>query len=486
MRDAAPLPLPPTLLWLRRDLRLSDHPGWQAALANGGPVVPIFILDPLVEDAYGAAPKWRLSLSLGQLAQDLEVAGSRLILRRGEAAMVLRDLIAETGAKRVVWSRLYDRKSIARDTEIKAALQTGGIEVESVNASLLFEPWTVETQTGGIYRVYTPFWKAVRDRDVAEAVAAPGDLAAPVSWPASDRLEDWALGASMRGGSEIVAGHVCIGEASARDRLDGFVERAIDRYKSERDFPAFEATSRLSENLTYGEISPRQIWHVGMRAMQERGHAREAEHFLKELVWREFAYHLLYHTPEIETGNWRAEWDAFPWRDDNDDAECWRRGVTGIEMVDAAMREMYVTGIMHNRTRMLVASFLTKHLMTHWKIGEAWFRDCLIDWDPAANAMGWQWTAGSGPDAAPYFRIYNPDTQAEKFDADRRYRNRFLAEGRMDPHEDALAYFDAVPRSWGFSPDQSYPAPVIGLSEGRARALSAYENRKTLAEQGSR
>ncbi|MEO1491252.1 MAG: deoxyribodipyrimidine photo-lyase [Pseudomonadota bacterium] len=478
------MPNTPTLLWLRRDLRLSDHPGWQAALASGGPVIPVFILDPLIEESYGAAPKWRMSLSIGQLAQDLEDAGSRLILRRGDALAELRDLIAETGARTMVWSRLYDSRSIARDTGIKSALKADGVEVESVNASLLFEPWTVASKTGGIYRVYTPFWKAVRDREVADPIAAPADLAPPETWPASDQLEDWALGAAMRRGADVVAGHICLGEAAARQRLYGFIDQAIDRYKSQRDFPALDATSRLSENLTYGEISPRQIWHAGYRSMQDRGHAAEAEHFLKELVWREFAYHLLYHTPEIETGNWRAEWDSFPWREDNDDAERWRRGVTGIEMVDAAMREMYVTGTMHNRTRMLVASFLCKHLMTHWKIGEAWFRGCLIDWDPAANAMGWQWTAGSGPDAAPYFRIYNPDTQADKFDADRRYRNRFIAEGRSTPHADALAYFDAIPQSWGLGPDQPYPAPVIGLPEGRARALNAYENRKTLAEQG--
>ncbi len=454
------------------------------ALAGGGPVIPVFILDPLIEARYGAAPKWRLGESLADFGAQIARAGSRLILRRGEADTVLDDLIAETGAKRVIWSRLYDQASITRDTAIKAGLKAKSVEVESVNASLLFEPWTVETKTGGIYRVYTPFWKSVRDRGVADALAAPRDLAPPVTWPASDELEAWGLAKAMRRGAPIVAQHAAIGEAAARDRLDRFIEAAIDRYKSERDFPALEATSRLSENLTYGEISPRQIWHTGYLAMTERGHAKEAEHFLKELVWREFAYHLLYHTPEIETGNWRAEWDTFPWREDNPDAELWRRGLTGIEMVDAAMREMYVTGTMHNRTRMLVASFLTKHLMTHWQIGEAWFRDCLIDWDPAANAMGWQWTAGSGPDAAPYFRIYNPDTQAEKFDRDGHYRNRFLAEGRTAPHEDALAFFDAVPKSWDLSPHTPYPQPVIGLGQGRARALEAYEKRAEYAERG--
>ncbi|MEM9140219.1 MAG: deoxyribodipyrimidine photo-lyase [Pseudomonadota bacterium] len=468
-----------TLLWLRRDLRLVDHPGWAEALAQDGPVVPVFILDPLIEESYGAAPLWRLGESLGALSQDLEARGSRLILRRGPAGTVLDELIGETGATSIVWSRLYDRRSIERDTAIKAALTDRGLTVKSVNSSLLFEPWDVTNKTGGIYRVYTPYWKAVRDASVRATLPVPGDLAAPGVWPASDRLQDWRLGAAMNRGAAVVARHAQVGEAKAAARLEAFIAGKIGRYRTERDFPALDAVSGLSENFTYGEISPQQAWAAGWRAMETLpgGRATEAEHFLKEVVWREFAYHLLYHTPHIETDNWREEWDAFPWRDDNDDAERWRRGLTGIEMVDAAMREMYVTGTMHNRTRMLTASFLTKHLMTHWKVGEAWFRDCLIDWDPASNAMGWQWAAGSGPDAAPYFRVFNPDGQADKFDADRRYRNRFLAEGRTTPHEDALSYYDAVPKSWDVSPQTPYPSPVIGLAEGRSRALEAYSKR---------
>ncbi|MEM7057068.1 MAG: deoxyribodipyrimidine photo-lyase [Pseudomonadota bacterium] len=477
MADAIP-PQTPTVLWLRRDLRLADHPGWIKALESGGPVVPVFILDPVIEDTYGAAPKWRLGESLRMLASDLKARGSRLILRRGSANKVLQDLIAETGARRVVWSRVYDPEGIARDKAIKAELTAQGVEAHSVNSSLLFEPWTVETKTGGLYRVYTPFWKAVRDVPVRSLIPEPGDLRAPETWPTSDALDDWGLGDAMRRGAAVVARHAHVGETKAKARLDAFIATRIARYKSERDFPSRHAVSGLSENLTYGEISPHQLWHAGWHAMETlSGAGLEAEHFLKEVAWREFAYHLMYHTPHITSGNWRTEWDAFPWSDDNDDAEAWRRGMTGIEMVDAAMREMYVTGTMHNRTRMLVASFLTKHLMTHWQVGEAWFRDCLIDWDPAANAMGWQWTAGSGPDAAPYFRVYNPDTQAEKFDPDHGYRDRFLAEGRSNPHEDALAFFEAAPLSWGLSVSQPYPNPIIGLAEGRERALSAYSNR---------
>ncbi|MEM7424041.1 MAG: deoxyribodipyrimidine photo-lyase, partial [Pseudomonadota bacterium] len=346
----------------------------------------------------------------------------------------------------------------------------------SVNASLLFEPWTVETKTGGYYRVFTPFWKAVRDTAVGPVLPRPADLAPPEAWPESERLSDWALGAAMQRGAAVVAPHAEIGETRAHARLARFVEKAIGSYRHERDFPALPATSGLSENLTYGEISPRTVWQAGWLALREDG-AEGAETFLKEIVWREFAYHLLYHTPHIRTGNWRPEWDGFAWRGDNPEAERWRRGMTGVEIVDAAMREMYVTGTMHNRARMLVASYLTKHLLTHWKIGSDWFADCLIDWDPASNAMGWQWAAGSGPDASPYFRIFNPETQAEKFDAQRQYRDRFLAEGRSRPHPDALAFFDAIPRTWKLSPRQGYPTPMIGLAEGRQRALDAYSNR---------
>jgi len=209
--------------------------------------------------------------------------------------------------------------------------------------------------------------------------------------------------------------------------------------------------------------------------------AAQAEHFLKELVWREFAWHLLYHYPGIETENWREDWEGFPWRPDNAEAELWRRGRTGVPVVDAAMRQMYVTGTMHNRARMIVASFLTKHLLTDWRVGAAWFRDCLTDWDPASNAMGWQWVAGCGPDAAPYFRIFNPDSQAAKFDPDGSYRDRYLAENRRRPHSDAQAFFEAVPRGWCLSAQDPYPDPVIGLPQGRERALAAYEQRRKTA-----
>jgi deoxyribodipyrimidine photo-lyase len=466
----------PVIWWVRRDLRLADNPALTAAAATGAPVIPVFVLDEVFE-TYGAAPRWRLGLGLDRFARSLADAGARLVLRRGPALQTLRALVAETGAQAVYWSRLCDPQARQRDETVKAALRDDGTGTHSFAGHLLFEPWTVQTGGGGFYRVFTPYWKAVRDRDVPVPLAPPARLLPPTDWPQSDTLDDWRLGAAMDRGAGIVAAHVCVGEAGAADRLAAFVAERIDAYDTARDLPAVDGTSRLSENLTYGEIGPRACWQAGLRARAE-GKAG-AETFLKELVWRDFAYHLAYHTPRLISGNWRPEWDAFPWRTDESLAEvtAWKQGRTGLPFVDAAQREMYVTGTMHNRGRMIVASYLTKHLMCHWQIGKAWFEDCLIDWDPASNAMGWQWSAGSGPDATPYFRVFNPDTQLDRFDKAGVYADRWIAEGRARPAAEALAYFEAVPRRWNLSPDAAYPAPIVSAAEGRKRALGAYERR---------
>ena len=465
----------PILVWFRRDLRLSDHAALTAACKAGRPVIPVFICDETVE-AMGAAPTWRLGLSVAALAKALEAAGSRLILRRGRALDVLRALVAETGAGAVHWTRAYDPDAIARDTDVKAALKEDGIDATSFPGHVLFEPWTVETGQGGYYKVYSPFWKTVHTRDVADLLPAP-TLPVPDDWPQSDRLDDWDLGAAMNRGAGVVADFVTVGEAAAQDRLDTFIDEKLQGYDTGRDIPSADVTSRLSENLAWGEISPARLWHAGIRAREEG--ERGAEKFLKEVVWRDFAYHLVYHTPRITTANWREEWDGFPWKTDQRlrEVRAWKTGRTGIPFVDAAMREMYVTGTMHNRARMIVASYLTKHLMVHWKVGMDWFADCLIDWDPASNALGWQWTAGSGPDATPYFRVFNPDTQAERFDPKGQYRKAWIAEDQSNPPETATDYFAAVPESWSLDTGRDYPDPVVTLDEGRKRALDAYENR---------
>lgn len=465
-----------TVLWFRRDLRLTDHAALSAAVDRGGPVIPVFVCDSLVE-SLGAAPRWRLSLGIARLGQALQEAGSQLILRRGPALEALSAVVRDSGAGAVYWTRAYDPDSVARDRAVKAALTEGGVSARSFPGHLMFEPWAVETKTGGYYRVYTPFWKGVRDRDVPQPLAAPGRLPAPEAWPASDNLEHWHLGRGMRRGAAVVRPHVRLGEAAARDRLGAFMDRIVAGYDTTRDLPGTDGTSGLSENLALGEISPAQCWHAGQQALAEGKPG--AETFLKELVWREFAYHLMWHTPHLLTGNWRPEWDAFPWSEDRDsaDVQAWTRARTGLRFVDAGLREMVVTGRMHNRARMIVASVLTKHLLSHWRIGMDWFAEHLIDWDPASNAMGWQWSAGSGPDATPYFRVFNPVTQLDKFDKQRTYVNRWIAEDRRSPDVAALSYFEAIPRSWGMSPGDSYPAPVVDAAEGRRRALDAYAAR---------
>ena len=459
----------PTLVWFRRDLRLSDHPALTQAAACG-PVICVFVLDPETE-ALGAAHLWRLERGLAALGDTLAARGQRLILRRGPALEVLWGLAAEVGARGVAWSRLYDAGSRARDEAVKAGLRAEGLAADSFNAALLHEPWTVRTGTGGCYKVYSPYWRAVEGREVPPPLPEPGSLPAPAAWPASDRLSDWGLSARMRRGAAVLAARVQVGEAVARDKLAAFLDGTVKRYPALRDRPDLQATSGLSDHLALGEISARQVWHAAAPLRPAEG----ATGFLKEIVWREFAHHLNFHAPEIETRNWRPEWDAFPWRGDGPDAERWRQGRTGVDAVDAAMRELYVTGKMHNRMRMLAASYLTKHLLTDWRVGEAWFRDCLIDWDPASNAMGWQWAAGSGPDAAPFFRIFNPETQGAKFDPQGAYRRRWLADLSPRPGADALAFFDAGPRAWALSPGDRRPAPVIDLKSGRERALTAYQ-----------
>ena len=465
----------PILLWLRRDLRLTDNPVMDWAARQGRPVIPVFVLDEVVA-GWGAAPRWRLGLALGDFAARLDGIGSRLILRRGTASIVLPGLAAETGADIVAWAPLHAADEQDRDREVAEALDAAGVAVERHHGHTLWPPEAVKTGAGGYYKVFTPFWKAARQIDPGTPLAPVEALTPPGDWPAGDRLEDWSLGHDMRRGADVVGRHVRVGELAARERLVTFVEEGLDAYPEARDrLPEAQGTSTLSENLTYGEISARECWAAARRV----GSGTGMETFCKELAWRDFAHHLAHHTPRLTRSNWKPDWDDFPWRGDSADAEAWRRGRTGLPVVDAAMREMFVTGRMHNRARMLVASYLTKHMLTHWRIGCDWFADCLVDWDPANNAMGWQWVAGSGPDASPFFRIFNPETQARKFDPKDVYQDRWVAEIAATPSDVALSYFDAVPRSWGLAPDDPYPEePLVGLAEGRARALEAFRARR--------
>ena len=464
-----------SLWWIRRDLRLMDNAALSAAAARG-PVIPVFVHDERSE-ALGAAPLWRLEQSLRALAADLEARGLRLVLRRGDALEVLRALVAETGAGAVHWGRLYDPASRRIDASVKAALRDEGVTAESHAGLLLHEPMTVKTKLGDYYKVFSPFWRAIEPLGVAPPLPVPERLTAPAAWPVSDDLADWSLSGAMRRGAAVLARHSSAGEAAAWGKMTRFVEERASSYKAARDMVATAGTSDLSDNLAYGEISPRSIWATGQAATGAG--VRGLEPFLRQIGWRDFAHHLMYHTPHMLEDNWREGWDSFPWSEEAEDAkvQAWKYGRTGVDFVDAAMRELWVTGKMHNRARMVVASYLTKHMMVHWRVGERWFADQLIDFDPANNAMGWQWVAGSGPDAAPYFRVFNPDTQLQKFDPQRRYFRRWIAEGQRDAPETALDFYEAIPKSAGLSPKAIRPQPIVGLKEGRERALAAYSAR---------
>ena len=454
----------PLIVWFRRDFRLIDHEALYAACETGRPIIPVFILDEVFE-ALGAASKWRLGLAIKYFKKKLESMGSNLILRRGNASEILQELMNETGALDVYWSRAYDPVSIHRDTMVKSSLN--GI---SFKGHVLFEPWVPKTKTGDNFKVYTPFWRHVSSQlCVNSTLPKISKLYSPVEWPISDVLSDWKLGEEMNRGKNVVFKYINVGEEAALNKLDHFISLNIDGYKVDRDFPMRNATSGLSENLTYGEISPRLVFN-SLRNAFDSGDLG-AEHFLKELVWREFAYHLLWHFPKLDTQCWRVEWDNFPWKNINEDAKAWMQGRTGQNFVDAGMRELYTTGTMHNRLRMVVGSYLTKHLQIDWRVGLKWFEDCLIDWDPASNAMGWQWIAGCGADAAPYFRIFNPNLQAEKFDSNGQYRKKWL---ETDKELHAKAFFDAIPVAWKLSADKIIQNEIVDLSQGRKNALDAY------------
>jgi len=460
----------PILLWFRRDFRLSDHAALTAAVETGQHIIPIFILDEQLENL-GAAPKWRLGEALEEFSQLLAPYGQKLILRRGHVLAQIKHLLAETSANTVFWSRAYDPDNIARDKAVKADLQKNGVTAKSFAGHLLYEPWLPMTKTGEAFKVYTPFWRAVsRGFEVDQPLPAPSKIPAPTTWPRSERLSDWGLGQAMHTGAGVVAKHALIGAKRAQDKLDNFLTYRVKNYPHDRDYPAVQGTSNLSEPLAYGEISPREIYH---KARLRLGFEDASAHqFLKELVWREFAYHLLWHFPNLSTQNWRQDWDAFPWQGLSNQAQAWQYGQTGEDFVDAGMRELYVTGRLHNRLRMIVGSYLTKHLMVNWRVGLNWFAQCLTDWDPASNAMGWQWIAGCGPDAAPYFRVFNPRLQGERFDPERKYMKYWLTgEGREQ-------FAQALPKGQQAGLLKRPSTPIVSLQKGREQALAAYQTFK--------
>lgn len=471
----------PSLVWFRKDLRLSDNPALAAAVSRRAPILCVFIKDETTEGALpvGAAAAWWLHHSLTALSKSLSRIGGNLIFEAGDPAAILKELCATQDVGAIFWNRCYEPEAIARDTALKAELKDADVTVESFNGALLREPWEVKTKAGGAYGVFTPFWKAecaLGDPD--RPVPAPETIDAVVA--PSDTLDDWGLLPTAPDWSSGLSDAWTPGEAGARDRLADFLDDGVARYAEARDRPDIEGTSRLSPHLAFGEISAREIWHIARDRMRSGEAVSETGiwSFLRELGWRDFNHNLLFHNPALPTKNYSAKFDAFPWIEDHKALAAWRKGRTGYPMVDAGMRELWHTGFMHNRVRMVVASFLVKHLLIDWREGEAWFRDTLVDADLANNTANWQWTAGCGADAAPYFRIFNPMTQGEKFDPKGVYIRRWVPELATVPDKYLNQPWDApssVLDAAGVVLGETYPSRLVVHAEARKRALSAYE-----------
>jgi deoxyribodipyrimidine photo-lyase len=473
-RDAPGGTVPATLVWFRQDLRLADNPALSAALARGGPVVPVYIDSESEEGDWpaGAASLWWRHHSLASLEASLQAAGSRLVLRRGPALATLRELARECGADAIYWNRRYEPAVRERDARIKEALRADGFVAESRNGALLAEPWELRTQGGGPFQVFTPYWrKLLATIEPPRLLPAPAQLVAPAAWPASLPLATLGYLPRIPWDAGLHA-HWQPGEAGATRQLEQFISSAIPRYADRRDLPAEPGTSRLSPCLHHGELSPRQVWHVVLAADPQA----RAGKYLAELVWREFSYHLLHHFPHTPGQPLRPAYAAFPWREDAALLRAWQRGQTGIPLVDAGMRELWHTGWMHNRVRMVTASFLVKNLLQPWQAGARWFWDTLVDADLAANTQGWQWTAGCGADAAPFFRIFNPVTQGERFDPKGEYLRRWLPELARLEGPALHTPWEATPvelAAAGVVLGKDYPLPIVSLADSRQAALAA-------------
>jgi deoxyribodipyrimidine photo-lyase len=443
-----------SLLWFRQDLRLKDNPALHAAAKRGEPIIPVYIWSPEDEGDWppGAASRWWLHQSLRALDASLRERGSRLIFAKGRAQDILTRLATETNATAVYWNRRYEPAARECSDAVEHALQKRGIEVATFNGALLAEPHDVLNQSGLPYRVYTPYMRRLlRDLDPARPLSSPARLSTPKRWPTSVALDDLGLMPSIAWYTTM-ARTWQPGEVGALKNLSGFVKQRLGQYSTARERPGEIGTSRLSPHLHFGEIGPRQIWH----ALGAKGRTSQ---YLREVIWREFGYHLLYHFPHTTTKPLRPEFARFPWKRNTKPLRAWQRGRTGVPLVDAGMRELWATGIMHNRVRMIVASFLVKNLLQPWQEGTRWFWDTLVDADLANNTMNWQWIAGSGADAAPYFRVFNPQTQGERFDPDGAYVRRWLGE------------LEAAPKKSIHAPG---PDAVVDLAKSREQALDAY------------
>ncbi|MHA6203711.1 cryptochrome/photolyase family protein [Dyella soli] len=462
------------IVWFRRDLRLADQPALHAACSAHERVLPLYIHAPHEDGDWppGRASDWWLHHSLAALQADLRTCQATLHVRQGDSLAILQQLLAQTGATAVYWNRLYEPAAVARDGMIERALREQGVEVHGCNASLWREPWQVETRQQGAYRVFTPFWRSLRTQIDAVAPLDPPTRLAGLGADGSLPLEALGLLPAVRWDGGLHDSWRP-GEQGAREQLEIFADDALADYAHARDLPARHGTSRLSPHLHFGEVSPRQIHrHLAERAAASDARRRpDLEPYLRELGWREFAHHLLFHFPATPDANFHAGFDRFPWAAENSAwLERWQHGRTGLPLVDAGMRELRHTGWMHNRVRMVVASFLCKNLRQHWRHGARWFWDTLVDADLANNTLGWQWVAGSGADAAPYFRVFNPVSQAQAFDPDGRYLRRWLPELAEVP----AAVLHEPWKDPACLRRSGYPAPMVDLLATRHAALEAY------------
>jgi deoxyribodipyrimidine photo-lyase len=467
---------PPAIVWFREDLRLADNPALTAAVESGTSVICLFILD---EDSPGLRPRggasrWWLHGSLNSLSGDLASRGASLFLRRGPAAQVLERLAAATGSRAIFWNDRYGNAERRVDAAVRVGMEAIGINVQTFGAKLLYEPSDLRTKTGGAFRVFSPFWRAAQ-----ASSPPPAPLPAPARIPGhsaeGDRLDDWKLLPKHPDWAGGLRETWQPGEQGAWERLRAFLEGGLHGYAQGRDYPGQEATSRLSPHLAFGEIGPRQIWAEIDRPDRSFPAASVAK-LRGEIGWREFAWHLLFHNPDLASRNVNASFDTFGYVEPGPELAAWHRGRTGYPLVDAAMRQLWQTGWMHNRLRLVVGSFLVKHLLLDWRLGEAWFWDTLVDADPASNAVGWQWVAGTGADAAPYFRIFNPVLQSRKFDAEGAFIRRYVPELARLSDQAIHAPWETSPMELaaaGVRLGETYPNPVIGHAMARSRALAA-------------
>ncbi len=470
----------PIIVWFRQDLRLKDNPALIAAHETGRPIIPLYILDDKNSGEWkmGGASRWWLHQSLKSLGKSLN---DSLVFDNGNPKDILKDIIKETNADSVYWNRCYEPWRIKRDKEIKQSLSDDGFDVKSFNGALLFEPMDALKEDGTPYKVFTPFYK----RGCLERNPEPRDVQpAPKKLNLFEykrkALDDLALMPNTNW-YEQMENEWKPGEKGAQDTLKHFLENGLKGYKEGRNFPNQDNISRLSPYLHYGEISPYDVWHCARVAMVDRQCETDGAHFLSEIGWREFSNSLLYHFPHLPRKNLQEKFTDFPWKENEKYLKAWQTGQTGYPIVDAGMRELWQTGYMHNRLRMVVGSFLVKNLLLHWHHGEGWFWDTLLDADLANNSASWQWIAGCGADAAPYFRVFNPLTQGQKFDKTGEYVRRYVPELEKMPDKYLHNPWEApdnVLEYAGVELGKSYPKPIVNLKVSRERALEAFKSLK--------